>query len=63
MDPEPEGSVAVLLPVQHDLVGVGKERGIPVGRREGQEEPVASFMAWPLKSKSSATSRAMVTGA
>ena len=41
VDAEAEGGVAVLGPVDDDLVGVLEQRGVAVGGRERQQHPVA----------------------
>ena len=63
VDAETEGGVAVLRPVDQDLVGVGKNSGSRLAAGNGRSNQSPSFIWRPWKSKSSATSRAMVTGA
>src|SRR5947209_4628241 len=43
MDPKAEGGVAVLAPIDHNLVSIRKHLRVAVGGREGQQHHVARF--------------------
>ena len=52
MDAEPERGVAVLGPVEHDLVGPVEHLGVAVGGRERQQQPVALLASGSPRTRS-----------
>ena len=62
MNAEAERGVAVFLAVDHDLVRIGKHRGIAVGGGNDSSTMLPGFTGQPLITVSFITSRAIVTG-
>ena len=63
VDAEPERGVAVLQPVDHDLVGAVEQLGSRLAAGNGSSTHSSAFIGQPWKSWSLATMRAIVTGA
>ena len=62
--PRPNAAWRLTARSMHDVVGVLEDLGVAVGGRERQQHPVARATSGsPPNSVSSATSRAIVTGA